>query len=521
MRKDRSKTSKDGRKPRSGSLKLELLRRTLLVMAVLFLMVGALQYVLMKDFIYKNKAESLQAQLMSMPRDWFGHSGYDAGPMEDAAFRKFSVPSDFGPDGADNASDTYRFPPPQAPNLYQPGMSLAFVDNEGNVYDLSPANGTSAPQLSKAQYERIRQKLRSRNDRLSYEIANNSEGVEQLLVFKQAGMPNNPNGISQAGTETSSLKQVLLTQLAIFAGLSVLALAGGLSLYMPILRKALHPLSRIVDAVGRTDAGNLTDRLPEHQGQQEIDQLAVAFNGMLERLDDSFESERRTTERMRRFIADASHELRTPLTSIQGFLEVLLRGAADNPEQLKRALGSMQTESRRINKLVEDLLTLAKLDQAPELKLSSVQLDSLLQEMEPQLHILAGSRAVKLELAEPVSAVCQPDQLKQIVLNLFLNAVQHTDEQSGSIEVALRYTADRESVQLTIADNGPGIPPEHLPHLFERFYRSESSRTRKAGGAGLGLSISKSIVDAHNGSIEAYNNGTSGAVFLVRIPCTR
>lgn len=514
-----SKSAADRRKSRSGSLKLELLRRTLLVMAALFIMVGALQYVLMKDFMYKNKAEALRAQLMSMPRDWFGHDGYGAGPMNDAAaFRKNNGKMGGDMSRAANEADMYMPSPPQSPNLYQPGMSLAFVDHEGNVTDLSAVNGMSAPQLSKGQYERIRQQLRSHKDERNYEIAKNAEGVEQLLVFKQSGSPNDSTGLSQAGTETSSLKQVLLMQLAIFAALSVLALVGGLSLYMPVLRKALHPLSRIVDAVSRTDAGNLTDRLPEHQGQQEIDQLAVAFNGMLERLDDSFESERRTTERMRRFIADASHELRTPLTSIQGFLEVLLRGAANNPEQLKRALGSMQTESRRINKLVVDLLTLAKLDQAPELRLSVIRLDMLLQEMEPQLHILAGSRTVKLDLTEPVSALCQPDQMKQIVLNLFLNAVQHTEEHNGFIEITVNHAADRKCVQLMVSDSGPGIPPEHLPYLFERFYRSESSRTRKTGGAGLGLAISKAIADAHNGSIEAYNNKDSGAVFIVRLP---
>jgi two-component system OmpR family sensor kinase len=238
---------------------------------------------------------------------------------------------------------------------------------------------------------------------------------------------------------------------------------------------------------------------------------------MLERIHISFEAEREAKEQMRRFIADASHELRTPLTSIHGFLEVLLRGAADNnPEQLHASLESMLGESTRIKKLVEDLLMLAKLDRAPQLNLKETRLDMLIREMEPQLRMLAGTRKIGFDLTADVKGLYDPDKIKQIILNLFHNAVQHTDHENG--EITLILTKDRQHLALKVKDNGPGIAEEHLPHVFERFYRSDSSRTRKYGGAGLGLAITQSLVEAHGGSITVQSKIGQGCMFEVLLP---
>ncbi|WP_337099393.1 sensor histidine kinase [Paenibacillus sp. YIM B09110] len=484
-----------------SSLRYQLLSRTLLLLAALLLLIGVLQYVLMKDFVYENKANTLGAQLLSMPMDWFG----------------VSVSK---PDDREGKSAAPRMEPPkqrpQAPVFYQPGMSFAFVGNDGVVDDLTNNPELASPHLTAQQYANIKAELLSRKS-ISYRIVDDVNGHEQLVVLRLADPRNRAAGMVQAGAETASLQKLLFTQLAIFISLAVLALAAGLSLYLPLLRKTLTPLSRVVQAASDTDAGNLDIRLPAHQGQLEIDRLSEAFNGMLARLELSFEAERRTTERMRRFIADASHELRTPLTSIHGFIEVLQRGAAVSPEQLNRSLASMGLESRRINKLVEDLLTIVKLDQAPELVLAPVRLDLLLTEMEPQLRLLAGSRSVQIETdGNPVTGRYHADKLKQIVLNLFLNAVQHTDSDTGSISLSLGVSGSH--AQLTVSDNGTGIAAEHIPQLFERFYRSESSRTRKSGGAGLGLSITKSIVDAHNGSIEVASEPGVGTQFRVLLP---
>jgi two-component system OmpR family sensor kinase len=302
----------------------------------------------------------------------------------------------------------------------------------------------------------------------------------------------------------------------IFAALSAAALLAGIGLYLPVIRRTLVPLSRMVSAVQRTDAGTLNERLPTGQGQEEIDQLANSFNGMLHRLDDSFRAEREAKEQMVRFIADASHELRTPLTSIHGFLEVLLRGAMNKPEQLQSALTSMHGESKRINKLVEDLLLLAKLDRAPQLTFKDTSLDELIREMEPQLRMLAGKREILISLQPQVRGLYDPDKIKQVVLNLFHNAVQHTDPDSGRISLIL--AGHKDTAELSVRDNGSGIPEEHLPHVFDRFYRSESSRTRRSGGAGLGLSISKSLIEAHGGDIRVESTLGEGTTFAFRLP---
>lgn len=522
------------------SLRYQLLNRSLIILAALFLLIGVLQYVLMKDFIYKNKAEALKAQVMSMPTDWFTDPNQENDDMDSREPKGRPEPNNESVDpnaeasvepgtGTDTNTDTdttIRPEPNDRPDgrgpdssiLYQPDLSIAFIDLNGKVTDLSMAADASPPHLTAEQYLQIKNDLLNHKT-VDYQIAKNSLGEEQLVIYCLAGPPDKAEGVIQVSAETSSLRQLLMTQLAIFTGLAILALAAGLALYLPLLRRTLTPLSRVVTAAQQTDAGNLTERLPIDQGQQEIDRLSDAFNGMLQRLDTSFEAERKTTEKMRRFVADASHELRTPLTSIHGFLEVLLRGAAANSAQLYRALNSMQLESRRINRLVEDLLLLAKLDQAPQLQLAETRLDALIQEMEPQLHMLAGNRTVKLEFKRSASGSFHADKLKQVLLNLFLNAVQHTDSETGIITISLDVKDNQ--AELLVADNGAGIAEEHVPYLFERFYRSESSRTRKNGGAGLGLAITKSIIDAHMGTIEVHSKPGGGTTFQILLPLNR
>lgn len=211
-----------------------------------------------------------------------------------------------------------------------------------------------------------------------------------------------------------------------------------------------------------------------------------------------------------------SHELRTPLTSIHGFLEVLLRGAANQPDQLQKALKSMYSESARLNKLVHDLLLLAKLDRIPHFELTEGMLDTVILDMEPQLRILAGNRKLSLCLEPNMRCKYDTDKIKQVILNLFQNAVQHTDPEKGHIQISL-YGRNN-GVQLSVQDNGPGISATHLPHVFDRFYRSDSSRTRKYGGAGLGLSIAKAIVEAHGGTISVVSQEGKGSTFHVWLP---
>jgi len=323
-------------------------------------------------------------------------------------------------------------------------------------------------------------------------------------------------GMVQISSPTGPLKDFLIRQVLIFLFLSFVALLFGLLAYSPVLKKSLVPLSNMVDTAEQINAGNLDRRFPTQQGQMEIDHLSESFNGMLERLEASFEAEQKTKEQMRRFIADASHELRTPLTSIRGFLEVLLRGAVNQPDQLDKALRSMNSESQRLTKLVQDLLLLNKLDRKPKAELMEACLDAVVLEMEPQFNILAGNRKLDLFIEPELKCKFDVDQIKQVILNLFHNAVQHTDSDKGYIQIYL--SRKDKGVQLSVQDNGPGISEVHLPHVFDRFYRSDSSRTRKYGGSGLGLAITKSIVDAHGGSISVASKEGEGSTFNVWLP---
>lgn len=505
-----------------SSLRFQLLSRSLLMLAVLLILIGVFQYVIMKDFLYKNQAETMISQMRGPLRDVFNRAGQPAErwglpkPEPDAAADEGTAMNGSGLGGGDAGGEPTAGRPPQ---LFIPDASLAIVNDNGFI-DLNAESGAPAPRLSNAEYaDLIQEEQPMHPGPDGYRVIEDENGDEQLVVFRSVGLPGEQGErawLVQMGTYTAPLREVVMRQLLTFVGLSLLALAGSLALYLPILRRALTPLNQMVSTVEDTNAGNLGNRFTAASGQSEIDRLGVSFNGMMERLEESFEAEREAKEQMRRFVADASHELRTPLTSIHGFLEVLLRGAANRPEQLHTALNSMLGESQRMKKLVEDLLILAKLDRTPVVQRTLVRLDEVIAEMEPHLRMLAGEREVRFDLQPGLAAMCDCDKIKQVVLNLFHNAVQHTDPQRGTI--AVRLSAQLGRAELEVRDNGPGIAPEHLPHVFERFYRIDASRTRKQGGAGLGLSISQSIVEAHGGSIEVHSKPGQGAAFLVTLP---
>ncbi|ETT78815.1 signal transduction histidine kinase [Paenibacillus sp. FSL R7-277] len=472
------------------SLRKQLLVTSLLILSGLLILIGTLQYVLMRNFIYSNRAEAMETQIRSVPFEIFNNAG-NRRPGGD-----------------------------RRPLLLDAHTTLAIYNQDGGFMDLKEEtlSASPAPRMSNEAYDQL---LKLPQDKRggNYQLITAGDGSGHLAVFMNLGRPGAARMLLQMTVETGPLRDVILQQLLIFGALSVAALLAGLLLYLPTLRKTLVPLSNMGRSAQIIDAGNLNVRFPEEQGQLEIDQLSQSFNGMLERLEISFKNEREAKEQMRRFAADASHELRTPLTSIYGFLEVLLRGAADNREQLYSALSSMHGEAKRINKLVEDLLLLARMDGAPRLQVKQVLLGELIDDMQAQLRVLAGERQVVFDLAYGIRCLVDPDQIRQVLLNLFHNAVQHTDAVKGIIHISLH--AAGELAELTVKDNGSGISAEHLPHVFDRFYRSDSSRTRKYGGSGLGLSITRSIAEAHHGEVTVSSAPGEGAAFKVSLPCLR
>lgn len=493
----------------TNSLRFQLLSRSLFFLAIILLFIGVFQYVFMREFIFANTASSIKSQMLSLPREAWAqmilHSEINA--ELNPEIKGESDPGVFVP-GRGQANESNRLP------FILLDSTIAYVNLTGNLTVLSnnSIKAGTPPQLETQDYAEALQPQK----RIAYKVVISSDGDEKLVVLHPLESRGYTVGLIQVSISTKSLKAVLFRQLLIFLLLSLLALIGGLIAFGAVLKKTLVPLSNIVDTVGQINAGNLAERLPAEQGQMEIDRLSVSFNGMLERLESSFEAEKEAKEQMRRFVADASHELRTPLTSIHGFLEVLLRGAMNQPDKLHKSLNSMYAESERMKKLVQDLLLLAKLDRSPNMELVEREFDGLILEMESQLRMLAGNREVELELTPEVHTRFDVDKMKQVILNLFHNAVQHTDSENGKIKLSLKPLG--EGIELAVKDNGAGIPEEHLPHLFERFYRSDSSRTRRYGGAGLGLAITQSLVELHGGSIRVESKVSEGSVFVVWLP---
>jgi len=492
-----------------NSLRFQILSRSLILMAALLGIIGFFQYMFMQGFIYENEASSLQNQIQSIPPPAWEQMASNSPDNPPNIQDKPINPNDGLP--SDNVSGEN----PHLPRFFfLPNASIALIDGSGNfsVLSNSTTNTATPPRLTNQEY----QDAMVPNLRITYRIVNQTEGGEQLLILQPIQTRSPSIEVIQVSVSTKPMKTMLIQQLVTFLSLAVLALIGGILVFIPVLRKTLIPLSKMVTTVEQIDAGNLAERLPVEQGQLEVDRLAISFNGMLERLDSSFQAEKEAKEQMRRFVADASHELRTPLTSIHGFLEVLLRGAMNQPDKLHKSLKSMYAESERMKKLVQDLLLLAKLDRSPINQLTYGELDVVIKEMAPQLRLLAGNRKVSLQLASNLRCQFDEDKMKQVILNLFHNAVQYTDPEIGNIQLSLDIGSH--GVELIVRDNGSGIPEEHLPYLFDRFYRSDPSRARKYGGAGLGLAITKSIVELHGGTIRVESVEGKGTVFYVGIP---
>ncbi len=317
-------------------------------------------------------------------------------------------------------------------------------------------------------------------------------------------------GFLQVGTRmdvVNATQQTLLEVLLV--GTSIAIIAAGLAAWLSS-RQAIHPLDNVTKAALQiTSADDLSRRIPySGSPKDEVGQLVAAFNQTLSRLENLF-----TTQR--RFLADVGHELRTPLTVIKGNVG-LMRKIKEFDEE---SLVTIEDEVDRLTRMVGDLLLLAQAESGKiPLAHEVVELDTLLLEVLNQMQVLAHDK-VKLNLGDidQVLVCGDRDRLKQVMVNLVGNAINYTPK-GGEIVVGLGKVSDR--AQLTVTDNGPGISPEDLPHIFERFYRSEKSRTRQRDGKGfgLGLSIAYWIVRNHGGHIEVNSTLGKGTTFCVWLP---
>jgi signal transduction histidine kinase len=326
-----------------------------------------------------------------------------------------------------------------------------------------------------------------------------------------------PNGdvldiyVARTGdVEGRALRTFLVISLILIPVTAAAAAMGGRSLADRILR----PLDRLVGATREIGIGGLSRRVEVPERPAELQELSLAVNGMLERLE-------RAVDALRRFTADASHELRTPLTAIQGSAQVALARERP-PEELRETLGEVLDETHWMLGLVEGLLTLARGEESAEgVGARPVELLPLLEDVREIGEALAVGKPVevRLEAAGPVSVPGEERPLRQLFLNLVSNAVKFTD--AGVVTLRLGAPAAEEGgerrVEVSVQDTGTGIAPDELPRVFDRFYRGDEARTR-AGGTGLGLAIARMVAERHGGAVRAESEPGRGSTFTVRLP---
>jgi two-component system OmpR family sensor kinase len=301
-------------------------------------------------------------------------------------------------------------------------------------------------------------------------------------------------------------------------GLVVLVLVGVAGAL--IVRRTLRPLREVEDVAGAIAAGDLSRRVPEHPTSTEVGRLAASLNAMLSQIEQAFAVQSASEERMRRFASDASHELRTPLAAVRGYAELYRQGAVTEKADLDSTMRRIEDEATRMGGLVEDLLTLARLDEQRDEKRVPVDLTVVAADAVQDARALDPDRSVRLigragEALGPTEVLGDESRLRQVVTNLVANALRHTP--AGS-PVELAVGRDGAYGIVEVRDHGAGIAPDHARKVFERFFRADASRQRSSGGSGLGLAIVAAIVGSHHGQVGVSETPGGGATFAVRLP---
>ncbi|HEY5230246.1 MAG TPA: HAMP domain-containing sensor histidine kinase [Galbitalea sp.] len=365
----------------------------------------------------------------------------------------------------------------------------------------------------------------------------------------------------------------------LFFALTVVVLGGALTRLL--VTSTFAPLREVEQTAARFAAGDFSQRLERAPRNTEVGRLNESLNTMLSRIDAAFAARLKTVEQMRSFVGDASHELRTPLVSVRGYAELYRMGALTTPEEIAQAMERIEKEAIRMGELVQDLLELARIDEAKPLNLTAVDLVPLATDAALDAMASAPDRTVQVVVTEPIVAVHTPDpaveatvaastrtgsvatrsmalagatlarlttrrprapkplatqvvviddpnpptatvraeenKIRQVVTNLMGNAIRFTPAGSP-IEIGIQVDEPGDSAYLSVIDHGDGIPPQIREKIFQRFWRADSSRNRDTGGSGLGLAIVASIVASHGGTVDVVATPGGGATFRVRLP---
>ncbi|MCB0173074.1 MAG: HAMP domain-containing protein [Anaerolineae bacterium] len=349
-------------------------------------------------------------------------------------------------------------------------------------------------------------------------INNNGQAVYKTVMIDDTpirvysapiivGPPSQVVGAVQVGQSMKTIETTLQMMLLFLISGIVIALVIAALVGAFLAWTALRPIDKVTQTAAQiVSAQDLKQRLPIPKTNDEISRLTSTINNMLERLDKFFQAQIRLS-------ADVSHELRTPLTAIRGNVDLLRRGAANDPAELSEALSIIDGELDRMSRIVADLLLLSQADAGLSLRLEPVELDTVVLEVYRQARVIANGIPIHLGHEDQAIVRGDPDRLKQLLINLMTNAIKHTPF-NGSITLSLYR--DKEWVRVTVADTGRGIAPTALPHIFERFYQAQDSENQS--GSGLGLSIAQWIAKAHGGEITVTSELGKGSTFTLWLP---
>ncbi|HUP28472.1 MAG TPA: ATP-binding protein [Chloroflexia bacterium] len=343
----------------------------------------------------------------------------------------------------------------------------------------------------------------------------NDRQLLMLMPITVRGLGDAPDARLYLQQSTSlAAADAILNQLRVYILLGILVgTFVGIIAGLALTRVVLRPLDRMVRTAEAIAGGDLDRRLRLPGGRNEVARLGGAFDHMVDRL-------AATLQAQRRFIADASHELRTPLTSLEGLSEMILIGAdRGDGTAIQRMARSIHGELNRMARLVSDLLALSRLDSSAPISVGALDAGKLLEDVAEQMAPLAESRQVHLDVTHDITVPLKgdSDRLKQVILNLVDNALRYTPAEG---RVTLTATLDPQAgrARIQVSDTGQGIPPEDIPHIFDRFYRGDPSRARASGNTGLGLAIARAIVQAHGGTIDVRSTLGAGATFTIVLP---
>lgn len=495
------------KKKKISSLCSQLIFKVGILLIILITIITVFQYILLKDSLYTNSKNLLESRLHN---------------IEAEEIIKVNTYDDLK-----NIADDFIY------KMIDADVSVLIIDKNGevladsennarNIYSghilkdskLNMNNTINTPKYSKEYYNKL---VNNSGLLKGYQIIKNSSGEKFMIQFVKVGSPNDSIGLIQLSTTLSPMNKILRTSILIFVIFSLIVLVISWFLVKGITLKSLKPLNSVTDTIEKINAEKLHIRIPEDTNQLEINRLAASFNGMLEKIETSFKKETEIKDKMKKFVSDASHELKTPITSIHGFAEVLIMGAAKDEKQLLSSLKAIMNESDRLNRLINSLLLLSKIDQNYEPPMAKENLSQIIIDIKPQLEIMASKRKLELNIENDIFIYANKDQIKQVILNLMQNSVRYSSEDSGIIKISLNFMQNGKNkyAKFSIEDNGIGISDENMSSIFDRFYRVNSHRSREQGGYGLGLSIVKSIIDSHEGEISVISNIGKGTNFTI------